>query len=318
MAYRQLTLEQRYLIYKLWKEGFANNRIALIIGVHPSTITRELRRNVRKRGYRPRMAHKLAMARRRIPRRQKILTSSRCMQIRHYLKKRNWSPDQIAGRFALDEKFRISYQTIYRYLHTDRHAGGRLYKHLRRKGVRYRSKNSNRGPISDRRFIEERPACVEERKRLGDWELDTIVSKSDNTAIVTMVDRASQLVLMEKVNRPTSREVAYAMVRRLGSIKAKVLTLTSDNGSEFAMHGYVAKKLNADFFFARPYKPWQRGLNEMTNGLIREFFPKGMPFGKLSQAQVTQVMQALNNRPRKTLNYKTPNEIFYADVALRM
>jgi len=222
----------------------------------------------------------------------------------------------------LEGPFAVSYQSIYRYLYADRQRGGQLYRHLRhlrRQGRRYRSKRLGAGPLRNRRFIEERPACVEQRQRLGDWELDTLVSsRGTRAAIVTMVDRASQLVLMEKVERATSRQVAYAIVRRLRSIKAKVHTLTSDNGFEFAAHQYVARKLDADFFFARPYKPWQRALNEKTNGLIREFFPKGSPLGKLTRQAVTTVMQALNTRPRKTLNYLTPNEIFYADVALGM
>ena len=212
---------------------------------------------------------------------------------------------------------KVSYQTIYRYLYADKENGGALYLHLRRRGKKYRKRRLG-APISNRRFIEERPACVEKRERLGDWELDTIVSRSDKAAIVTMVDRKSQLVLMQKVDRNRSRDVTRAIVHRMGTIKSKVLTLTADNGAEFAGHVAVARKLDADFYFARPYKPWQRALNEKTNGLIREFFPKGMPLGNLSQAEVTSVMQALNTRPRKTLNYLTPNEIFYADVALGM
>jgi IS30 family transposase len=232
--------------------------------------------------------------------------------------RKNWSPDQIAGRFSVRGPFSVSYQTIYRYLYADRKSGGTLYQYLRRKGVRYRKRRLNRVPIANRRFIEERPAHVEQRERLGDWELDTIVSQADRAAIVTMVDRKSQLVMMAKVERNRSRDVTHAIVHRMKTIKAKVLTLTADNGSEFAGHAAVARKLDADFFFARPYKPWQRALNEKTNGLIREFFPKGMPLGNIPQREVTRVMQALNTRPRKTLNYLTPNEIFYEDVALGM
>jgi IS30 family transposase len=316
MVYRQLTQEQRYLIYKLLKAGYKQIRIAETVGVHKSTISRELRRNVNRRGYRPKMAHRVAMGRRHIPRRPVVLTPARRVWIRHYIRK-GWSPDQIAGRFKVKGPFRISYQTIYRYLYEDRAHGGVLYKHLRRKGRRYRRRRLGSGAIRNRRFIEERPSSVDRRDRLGDWELDTIVSPNRRDAIVTIVERTSQLLEMKKVERATSREVAYAIVNRLQSVKAKVHTLTSDNGSEFAMHEYVAKKLDADFFFARPYKPWQRGLNENTNGLIREYFPMGLPLGKLSHQDVTKVMKALNNRPRKTLNYRTPNEIFYADVALR-
>lgn len=317
MAYRQLTLEQRYLIYKLMKAGYRQVRIAQMVGVHPSSISRELRRNVNRRGYRPRMAHRLALKRRRIPRRCQILTCSRRVWIRHYLR-RGWSPDQIAGRFRREGRFAVSYQTVYRYLYTDRQSGGQLYRHLRRKGIPYRRRRLGAAPIQNRRFIEERPACVDQRQRIGDWELDTMVSGDGRPAIVTMVDRVSQLVMMKRVERLSSRQVAYAIIGRLRSVKRKVHTLTADNGPEFAAHQYVARKLDADFFFARPYKPWQRALCEKTNGLVREFIPKGMPLGMLSDRDITAVMQVLNTRPRKTLNYSTPNEIFYQDVALGM
>jgi len=288
-----------------------------MVGVHPSTISREVRRNVNRRGYRPKMAHRLAMKRRRIVRRSRILTSSRKVWVRHYLRK-GWSPDQIAGRFRRQGPFVLSYQTIYRYLYADRSVGGRLYQHLRRKGVRYRKRRLGTGPIQGRHFIEERPACVDRRERIGDWELDTLVSRKGPEAIVTMVERASQLVMMQKVQRASARQVAYAIIQRIGKLKAKVHTLTSDNGGEFAAHQYVARRLDADFYFARPYKPWQRALCEKTNGLIRDFFPKGMPLGKLSSGDLLTVMRALNTRPRKTLDYRTPNEVFYADVALGM
>jgi IS30 family transposase len=317
MTYRQLTLEQRYLIYKLRKEGYAQKRIAELIRVHPSTVSRELRRNISKKSYRPKLAHRQAISRRVMPRIEKVLVPGRKALIRHYLRK-GWSPDQIAGRFRIKDRFNVSYQTIYRYLYEDRRSGGELYKNLRQRGVKYRRRYVGGGPIAGRRFIEERPACVERRERLGDWELDTIVSSRGAAAIVTMVDRASQLLLMQKVERMRSRDVAYALIACLGKVKSRVHTLTSDNGSEFAAHVYVAKKLQADFYFARPYKPWQRGLNEKTNGLIRKYFPKGMPLGNIPPAEITRVVKALNTRPRKTLNYLTPNEIFYGDVALVM
>lgn len=314
MAYRQLTQEQRYAIYTLRKEGFSQRRIARCVGVHPSTISRELRRNVNRRGYRPKMAHRLAMARRKRRRREPILQGSRRVQIRHYLR-RGWSPEQIAGRLAREGKLQISYQTIYRYIQADRRAGGHLYERLRRKGRPYRPKGSGCGPIRNRRFIEERPPEVEQRRQIGHWELDTLVSP-DRTAIVTMVERVSQLVLLKKVPAKNSLQVAHALVRKLGLIRDRVHTLTSDNGAEFAAHGYVAKALGAEFFFARPHKPWQRALNEKTNGLVREFFPKGMPLGKIPPAEIQRVARELNTRPRKTLNYLTPNEVFYQNVAL--
>ena len=317
MTYRQLTLEQRYLIYKLRKEQYSQKRIAELIRVHPSTVSRELSRNMSKSSYRPKLAHRQAMTRRVMPRIEKVLTPRQKVLIRHYLR-RGWSPDQIAGRFRIKGKFKVSYQTIYRYLYEDRRSGGELYKNLRQRGVRYRKRHVSGGPIAGRRFIEERPECVERRERLGDWELDTIVSSRGAAGIVTMVDRVSQLVLMQKVACLKSRYVAYAILARLSKLKSKVHTLTSDNGSEFAGHLYVAQKLQADFYFARPYKPWQRGLNEKTNGLIRKYFPKGMALGNIPAADITRVMKALNTRPRKTLNYLTPNEIFYGDVALVM
>ena len=314
MAYRQLTREQRYLIYKLRKAGYRQTAIAKAAGVSPSTISRELRRNVRRRGYRPAMAHRLAMARRARPCRLPVLTPRLRVHVRHGLRK-GWSPEQIAGRAKRAGTFSVSAQTIYRYLYADRREGGLLHRLLRRKGVRYRRRPLGNGPIRDRKFIEARPPAVEDRKEIGHWEVDTIVSP-DRSAIVTMVERVPQLLVMRKVPASTSLEVAHAMVRKLGPVRDRVLTITSDNGAEFASHGYVARKLKADFYFSRPYKPWQRALNEKTNGLIRHYFPKRSRLGDLTDQQVTAVAQALNTRPRKSLNYLTPNEIFYKNVAL--
>lgn len=314
-TYRQLTQEQRYLIYKLRGMGLSQKMIAAEVGVHPSTISRELRRNVRKRGYRPQMAHLLAMKRRAIARRETVLIPQTCARLRHYLKQ-GWSPEQIAGRLNRTGKLQICHQTIYTYIRLNRKEGGQLYTKLRRKGKKYRKRPLNAPPIKDRRSIGLRPAEVDLRNRIGDWELDTIVSSDRKAVILSMVERVSQYTVLAWLPRSQSMEVAKAVLRMLGPLKALVHTMTSDNGAEFAAHKYIEKRMKALFYFAHPGCPHERGLNEQVNGLVREYFPKRTNLSAIRQKDVTRVMQAINSRPRKTLNYQTPKEIFYKAVAL--
>ena len=315
MTYRQLTLEQRYLIYKLRRIGYSQKEIAHQAGVHPSTVSRELKRNVNRKGYRPKMAHRLALQRKKVPRRKNLLTPRTCARLRQYLKK-GWSPDQISGRLRVTDNLQISHQTIYSYIWKNRKEGGTVYTRLRRKGIRYRRKRLHSAPIRNRRPISERPVCVDQKDRIGDWELDTIVSGDRQSAIVSMVERVSNYTLLGWVPQNESLHVGHCMVRMLGPIKTLVHTLTSDNGAEFATHRYVELKLQAMFYIARPYCAHDRGLNEQVNGLVREYFPKGMSFSNTGQSEVPKVMQTLNSRLRKTLNYKNPKEIFFTAVAL--
>jgi IS30 family transposase len=173
--------------------------------------------------------------------------------------------------------------------------------------------------VPNRLFIEDRPAIVDERKRIGDWEADTIIGKNHRQAIVSIVERKTGLTLIRKVERKTSKAVSQAMIGLLKPYKNKVRTITSDNGKEFAGHEEIAKTLKADFYFAHPYASWERGTNENTNGLIRQYFPKNRDFTTITQQEIDTAMERLNNRPRKRLGYQTPNQVFFkSDVALQI
>jgi len=309
--YRQLTLEQRYAIRTMIKAGHTQKDIATIIAVHPSTISRELNRNKRKRGYRYKQAHGLALSRRQG--KAKFLISADTWSLVESLIQEEWSPEQISGWMRENLECSVSYEHIYQYIIADKRKGGELYTHLRcqkQKKKRYGSYD-RRGQLKDRVSIEQRPDIVEKRCRLGDWELDTIIGKRHRQAIVTLTERRSGLSLIHKVENRTSSQVSKAIRSLLNPYKMWVHTLTSDNGKEFADHKTIAKKLEANFYFAHPYAAWERGSNENTNGLIRQYIPKGMDFSHISREDEIFVMNRLNNRPRKRLGFRTPNEVFF-------
>jgi transposase, IS30 family len=307
MSYKQLTQEQRYQIYALKQADQQNKRIAEIVGVHASTISRELKRNLGKKGYRPKQAHQKAQARKHGAKKQIRLETWEYIEQKL---KREWSPEQVSGRLQRHHKVKISHEWIYQYILANKAVGGSLYKHLRcqkRNRKRYGC-NERRGSLPNRRSIDERPKMVEERSRIGDWESDTIIGKNHQQAIVTIVDRKSRLLLMQKVEKRTAEKVGEATIKMLSTEARK--TLTSDNGKEFASHEFVAESLNIDFFFAHPFSSWERGTNENTNGLIRQYFPKHSTFTTITDQDVIAVMDKLNNRPRKCLGFMTPNEVY--------
>ena len=225
-----------------------------------------------------------------------------------------WSPEQISGWMKKQGYTNtVSYETIYQYVWKNKKRKGSLYKNLRHHGKKYnkRSKGkAGRGCIPDRIGIEERPDEVEQKIRLGDWEADTVVGTKHSGCIVSLVDRASKVTKLKLVNRRTALEVTEAIIESLDPIKEFVLTLTADNGKEFAAHKEVSKALGADFYFARPYHSWERGLNEHTNGLIRQYLPKKKRFDEISPEDLMRIEDLLNNRPRKILNFSTPLEVF--------
>lgn len=311
MVYKQLTQEQRYMIYALRQEGCSQRRIAEVVRVHPATISRELRRNIRYRGYRPAMAHRMAMKRRLVPRKVSLLTPVLCARLAHYLRKQ-WSPEQIAGRLERLGSIQISHQTIYKLVSADRQRGGFLYQELRHGGrPRRRHPKADGSTILDRVSIELRPPVVAERSRLGDWEADTIVSPQRKSVLVSLVERKSRFSLLAKIPNKRASQLTQSVVRLMAPLKARVLTITSDNGTEFAAHKIISRKLQADFFFAHPYSSWERGLNENTNGLVRQYLPKQSSFEPVTPKQVSAIMIALNHRPRKSLDFRTPAEVFY-------
>jgi len=239
------------------------------------------------------------------------ITAATWRSVEGYLRQ-DWSPEQVAGYLA-KRQVHVSHERIYQHIYADKRAGGDLFGHLRcrkRRRKRYGSYD-RRGRLKGCRSITERPAIVSEKRRVGDWEADTIIGQHHHQALVSVVERKSKLTLLKKVTRNTSEAVAQALEELLKPVRAKCHTITSDNGREFANHQQIALELQAGFYFAHPYSSWERGLNENTNGLVRQYFPKRSDFSKITDADVQRVMDRLNNRPRKTLGYKTPNQVFF-------
>lgn len=309
-TYHQLTQVQRYQIYALRKTKHPLTEIAEVIGVHKSSISRELKRNRGQRGYRPQQAQALAMERRRetVPRlTAEVWNSVEC------LLQQDWSPEQISGRLKKEQDIRISHEWIYQHILVDQQAGGGLYQHLRcqkKRRKRYGTYD-RRGQLPNCRSIEERPASVNTRKRIGDWEVDTLIGKQQKHAMLTLTERKSRFTMIGKVPRRTAQAVRQQVCKLLLPVKDKVHTLTSDHGREFADHELIADTLQLKFYFAHPYAAWERGTNENTNGLLRQYFPKKSDFKTISNKKIERTLSKLNFRPRKTLRFKTPFEVFY-------
>ena len=311
MNYTHLTQEERYQIYALKRAGHGQSEIAGVLNRSPSTISRELRRNGGERGYRPKQAHGLARERQASNARQIDEATWRIAQAKL---REDWSPEQISHHVA------ISHETVYQRIYADKKAGGTLWRHLRcqkQRKKRY-GKTDRRGVIPNRQSIELRPLIVEERSRIGDWEADTIIGKNHKQAIVSLVERKSGFTLIRKVEHKTALAVSDVMIKLLRPHRSRVLTITSDNGREFAAHKTISKQLGASFYFAHPYASWERGTNENTNGLIRQYFPKSRDFTTITQREINRAMERLNNRPRKRLDYQTPSQLFFSSrVALQ-
>ncbi|MBA3661961.1 MAG: IS30 family transposase [Gammaproteobacteria bacterium] len=319
MGHTHLNYLKRCQILALWKAGFNQNQIAKEVGVYKSTISREFRRNltyVRTSigywAYKPDYAQGYADARRKAKRHYYKFTKEVEEFVRTKLLE-DWSPEQISGYAKRWELFSISHERIYQFIMEDKQKGGELYKHLRHKNKKYRKRYGSvarYGAIKNRKMIDERPKIVGEKKRIGDWKIDTIIGKNQKQAVLSIVERVSKFTLLRKLKQKTSEMTKAAITDALAEYKKYVHTITSDNGCEFAKHEEVSMELNADFFFAHPYSSWERGLNENTNGLIRQYLKKGSEFTKVTNQDLAIIEDKLNNRPRKTLNYKSPNEIF--------
>ncbi len=310
-GYRHLTFDGRCQIYALGKSGLSNGAVARRLGRAPSTVSRELRRNAGGRGYRHRQAQRKATERRSdassVPRK---LTEERRERVVAKLAE-GWSPEQVPGRLRLEDPEMVGRQRIYDLVRADRRDGGTLWTHLRRRGKkpnRQGGRHAGRGHIPGRRDIPERPETVGEKARIGDWEADTVIGGAHRGAVVSLVDRASKFTLLRRVGRKKAKKVRRAMVRMLRSTGIPVHTVTADNGKEFAEHAKVAKALGADFFLPTPYHSWERGLNERTNGLLRQYLPKGTDLRQVTDARVREVQDILNARPRKAPGYLTPAE----------
>jgi IS30 family transposase len=319
--YAHLTLYQRYQISFLKNKGLSQTEIAKELRVHKSTVSRELKRNTGGRGYLPRQAQRKALNRRKDKVSPRIPESTWVL-VKKYLKQ-DWSPEQISGWLIAEKGICISHESIYQYALADKKSGGNLYKHLRcqkKRKKRYGKYDRRSNLLLDRTIIDERPKLVDSKERIGDWEVDTIIGKNHKQAIVSLTERKSYLTLIRKVDTRTAENVTAAIIDMLKPIAGIVHTITSDNGKEFAGHKKIAEELDADFYFAHPYAPWERGINENINGLIRQYVPKKTSFDDVDDTKIQHIMDRLNNRPRKTNGYKTPIQIIskVKTVALRI
>jgi len=329
MSYRHLTMAERDVIHNLQMFGQSQAKIAHCLGRSPSTIGRELKRNLNSSGqYLPDFAQIKANARRRASIRRP--TTGDAALMKHVARKieQRWSPEEIAGHLKLYPPKRlagksISHATIYRWIWASKDRAKRFRPCLRvayKKRRKPYGKPSRRGQIPNRVSIDDRPEVVADRSRLGDWEGDTVVGKGRSGYVVTCVDRASLYLLARKQPGCSAKETTaslYAAMRRLP--KDRRQTVTVDNGREFTRHEDIARLLDVSVYFAHPYSSWERGTNENTNGLLRQYLPKGEPFTQLTSWQLERYVNELNNRPRKCLNYRTPAEVFWRRiVALEM
>ena len=318
MSYTQLTREQRYQIYALMKAGHNRSQIAVVVGCHKSTISREWRRNRGQKGYRPYQADELAFDRQCDAYRARIAWQT-WQQVERLLRQ-EWSPEQIAGRLKLERQPTVSHECIYLYVYADKRRGGTLHRHLRSQKKQRKRYGGyiRRGQIPNRTSIDKRPQIVARKGRFGDWEADTIVGARHKGGILSAVERKSKLTRLRKLATKGAAEMKDNSVELLGPLAAKVHTITVDNGKEFCEHQQIAAGLKARIYFAHPYSSWERGLNENTNGLVRQYFPKKHDFARITNAELQRVEDLLNNRPRKTLGYRTPNEVFFKERSVAL
>jgi transposase, IS30 family len=316
--YKQLTYEQRCQIEVLKKSGLSQQSIAKTINVSQPTVSRELSRNKGGCGYRHQQAHQKSEDRRSATAKAYKMTDVLIDIIEDKLYEK-WSPEQISGWLLVEQETLLSHETIYKYVQADKAAGGALYKNLRRRTRKYRARGKTgktlSGQIINRISIDQRPASVDEKNAVGDWEIDTVIGKNHSGALVTIVERVTLFTVSMRVKSKTARAVTAATIALLTSFKDLVHTITSDNGKEFAYHEEIAAALGCDFYFAHPYHSWERGLNENTNGLLRQYFPKNTDFKMVSAKEVKQSVDQLNSRPRKTLAFKTPAALMQKEMA---
>jgi IS30 family transposase len=312
MKYRQLTENERYQIYSLKKAGLTQKHIAVALKRDPATISRELQRNCGLKGYRPAQAQRLSDGRRTTAAKSiKITGEVRCWI--EQLIRQELSPQQVVDYLRKHKNLSLHHETIYQLIYADKAAGGDLYTHLRVLSKPYRKRYGSydrRGKIKNRVDIDARPAIVEQRSRVGDWEGDTIMGKDRQSALLTMVERKTLYTVIIRLTGKRADLLAQAAIKGMKKLKDHIKTITFDNGLEFSEHEKIAHALNADIYFAHPYASWERGTNENTNGLIRQYFPKGTDFNMVSDKAIQYVMDRLNNRPRKTRDCRSPNELF--------
>jgi IS30 family transposase len=314
-----LTDKQRYTIYVLLKEGKSKTEISKTIGRDKSVISREIARNkdLRSGEYRHDLAQRKYEERLRTKSKRIRFTEVMKTTIKTKLTMKH-SPEQIVGYCKQNDIATVSIERMYQYIWKDKKKGGALYKSLRTQGKRYRKRGDykdSRGVLRDRKNIKERPAEVQQKERFGDLEIDTIVGKNHQGAIVTINDRATGILRMKTVPKKEAELVKAAAIELLQDWKPFLHTITSDNGKEFAKHKEISQMLDIDYYFANPYHSWERGANENLNGLIRQYIKKSSCFQSITDDFVRHVQEEINNRPRKRFNFISPNQLFNQKVA---
>ncbi len=313
MMYRQITFAERYTLGVLRRDGLSPAAIARTLGRHRSTILREVQRNCAHSDgtYRPPLADWYARSRRSRSRRNRQVSGADLQRIRTLLTE-HWSPEQVAGRLRLEGRLQISHETIYRYIWADKAAGGMLYTHLRgaRKQRRKRyGRYDSRGRVAGKRPITARPAVVDARRQLGHWEADTVVGPG-RPCILSLVERKTGYVVIGQLHARTTAAVNRRATELIRAQRHPVRTITADNGTEFHDYPAIERATGTRFYFATPHHAWERGTNENTNGLIRQYLPKRRSMATLTQEDCDRIAAQLNRRPRKRLGYRTPEECY--------
>jgi IS30 family transposase len=314
MKYHRLSTEERYEIAAMRRQHIGVAKMARHLGRHRSTLYREVKRNrsVHDGHYRPTHAVEKASGRKRRSRRNWLYGPTEFGPIETLIRK-GFSPEQVVGRCQLEGQAVMSHETIYRWIWTDKRCGGTLWQNLRgaRKQRRKRyGRYDSRGRLAGKKPIAQRPAVVANRRRIGDWEIDTIHGRG-KACVVTVVERKTGLVRMGPIQRATKEQTLDRTVKLLWAERQRVKTITADNGTEFHNYRELESILDTQVYFATPHHAWERGTNENTNGLIRQYLPKRTNLSRLTQRQCDRIAEQLNNRPRLRLGFKTPNEVYY-------
>lgn len=321
MSYQHLTHEERFIIATLKSKNRSDTEIAALTNRHRTTVWRERKRNSNSAGaYTASSASKAAAERAtQATCRTSRIEPERWKYVEEKLRTAQWSPEQICNRMKREGLDPISHESIYRRLWTDKKAGGDLHTNLRHKIGNYRKRGSpreRRGRIPGQRMIDERPPEIEHRERIGDYEMDTMIGTSSGEVLVTMVERRSRFTFILKAFDRSALKVSAAIVTALYPHRESVHTLTYDNGKEFVRHALIDEILGSTGYFAHPYHSWERGLNENTNGLIRQYFPKQTDFNKITDEQIKEVQDKLNDRPKRCLGWRTPREVISDQAAI--
>ena len=321
MSHRQLNDHDRFYIEQRLAEGESKGKIAKTLGVHRTSVLREIKRNTPEdfNGlYCHRLASRLAKEKRSQAKNgvafQKI--SGQVKALVHERLSTHTSPDVISGELALKRDVKVSESSIYRYIKSDKLKGGTLYQLLPHRGKPYKPKGSKgRGStIKNRVGIEHRPDIADQKTELGHFEIDTIVGKKHGSFLLTLVDKANKMTCIRRMPNKLAETVVKTFIDVVNTTFYEFKTITADNGTEFAGHEEIARITGADVYFARPYRSCDRGLNEHTNGLIRRFLPKGTDFNEVSDEEIAKIEFILNSRGRASLDYYSPNDVFLDEL----